>query len=68
MNLFFLYQSLTSLENGKFYGRKADYVWFFIFGMLIFDVSLITFFFFFFFLYKIIKFNFKYYLINKLSK
>ncbi|KAG4095621.1 DER1-domain-containing protein [Neocallimastix lanati (nom. inval.)] len=47
MNLFFLYQSLTSLENGKFYGRKADYVWFFIFGMLIFDFIAIKFSYFF---------------------
>jgi len=43
MNIFFLYQSLSSLENGKFYGRTADFVWFFIFGMLVFDFIAVTF-------------------------
>lgn len=43
MNLVFIYQSLSSLENGKFYGRKADYVWFFVFGILIFDFIGVTF-------------------------
>ncbi|ORX46902.1 hypothetical protein BCR36DRAFT_585007 [Piromyces finnis] len=38
MNIFFLYQSLSTLENQQFYGRKADYVWFFVFGMLVLDL------------------------------
>jgi len=38
MNLYFLYQSLTTLENQRFGGHKADYVWFFVFGILVLDL------------------------------
>jgi hypothetical protein len=42
MNLYFLYQSLIALENQRFYGHKADYVWFFVFGMLVLDFIGVT--------------------------
>lgn len=38
MNLVFLYQSLTNLETQKFSGHTADFVWFFVFGMLVLDL------------------------------
>lgn len=43
MNLYFLYQSLSALESGEFMNRTADFVWYFVFGMLVFDFIGVTF-------------------------